>query len=342
MASATYYCDAAAGTDTGSGTVGDPFKTIGQAMSTISGTGNTVYVKASATYSERVSTPAGATLAAPNKLIGYTTNVTDGGRATIDGTGQNEALNHAYNYWWIQNLNLTGGNFRGMLGNGDYNYMTNVHAYSNSGQGFLIDNGYTMQDCVARNNSGNGIDVDQYTVLVRCDSHSNTGYGFYIQGGSQQRCICYQCLAYDNGNTQIYSTGVVDVVECTVDGNNTEPGIWWNNSVYYGGMIINNIIHDCSTGIYIAASAQPNFAIDTNVFYSNTTNYTFNSSPLPITNSITGDPALNADYSLGTGSSAIGTGKDFTGSSTGMDIGAIQTIPSTSTGTGTSRVILTS
>ena len=345
MASQTLYIDVAAGTDTGSGTVGDPFKTIGQGMTTIAGTNNTLYVKASGVYPETVTLKTGAGVATPNRLIGYTSNVTDGGIITIDGSSTRSlGLIGPVNYWQVYNVKIIDTTGNGFSYSGDYHLFINCHADGCGSNGFITDNGAAFYDCTSKNNGTSGFDTDQYCSYHRCTANSNTSYGFFLQPGSSGPCTLNHCLAYDNGNYQVVTNGAMHMIHCTIDGNTTEPGLLFSGSVFYGFGVFESIFVNCTTGIRFQAAASsiyPNTVIENNVMYNNTNNFSNLYQQVRETNTITGNPQLAADYSLGVGSSAIGAGFDNTGATSAVDTGAIQLYTAAGTG-GSSRIVLTS
>lgn len=84
---ATYYVDGAVGSDSNAGTspgAGGAWATLSKAA-TVVAAGDTVNVKASATYYEALTLTASGSNVSPISWVGYTSTPGDGGRFTIDG-----------------------------------------------------------------------------------------------------------------------------------------------------------------------------------------------------------------------------------------------------------------
>ena len=80
----TYYGDGAVGNDANAGTsegAGNAWATIDKAMNTVAA-GDTVYIKASATYDETANIDTAGTQGSPISFIGYSSTITDEGKVT--------------------------------------------------------------------------------------------------------------------------------------------------------------------------------------------------------------------------------------------------------------------
>jgi hypothetical protein len=335
---ANYYVDGVAGTNTNSGTNSSvPVKGLTYGLSLFATGGNdTLYVKASTTYNERmITSKAGAASGQGHRVIGYSTTVTDNGVATIDGGGtltHGVSAIHAYYTWKnLQAQNFTGSGF--YMPGPDYNTMANCHAISNGVYGIYVDNYITVLYCTARSNTQDGLRIGAQGI-VRGGEYSNNGaYGVYFFNDSDMRSVS-RVLAHDNTGDQFYNWCGGTIDHCTIDGGGSTAGIRANASIFTRGYALsNNIIIDCVTAVIGPTTQRSMYTADSNILYNNTATY------LNFTKAYDTDlysnPSLDANYVPGSGSPAQLAGSD------GTDIGAFQSTIS-GTGTGSSRIVLTS
>lgn len=326
-----YYVDGAVGGDGNAGTsegAGNAWATIDNAMNSVAA-GDTVYVKASATYSEIATMDTAGTSSAFITFIGYTSTPGDGGVATIDATGVNNGIYNGAGttpYYCFENLLVQNADFYGWHMNSGYRCMfTNCHANSNGTNGFFAGGNSFFYGCTATGNGADGFNVNSYCVLYGCFSDANTDAGYDGSGTS----VTYKfCIA--KGNTAFgfdLSTGD-SMFNCTIDGENTTNyGIDAHNAYSRGCALWNNIIYDCTTGLYAPYASNHDIFGGYNLFYSNGTD-ALNWDAKNQTGDVSGDPLFtdedSDDYSLGASSPARNAGWDYSGASAGMDIGAVQ------------------
>lgn len=338
------YVDAATGSDSNSyadaQTSTTPWLTIDHAMSNVVA-GDTVWIKGGTNYNETATIVTVGTVAAPIFYKGYTTTTGDGGKATLYNSttltyGITSSLT-SYTYNVFENLIVDNYDGSGVSATGtDALQFINCDFTNNGGYGAVVDNHNGFINCHAEGNSSIGFRMDQ-GALFFCSSTANSSYGAKNTDGDS---LYYGCEFYANTNREL-DTGVGSfVINCTVDGDGGGVGINSGTAIrrqYF----INNIVYDCTTGIDAASVSFFNIGF-TNLLYSNTSNYLDYDTRAQATDVYTAPTftdEANADYTLGSGSGAINTGTDFSGtSSPGQDIGAHQ---SADAGGGGSRVIIT-
>jgi len=340
----TYYVDAATGDNDDTGrTELLAWATIQYAV-TNSSNGDHVYIKASADYTETVA----CTEAASNSwrtYEGYTSTPGDGGKATIDATGETYGLSayngmppphNLYNRW--ENIIVENASGAGIgFGTTVHVALINIESNNNGGYGFSVSAPSTIVNCSASSNTGYGF--AGAGALVACSSAvGNSTTGFYYPYSM------FGCESISNSTYGIQCGGggyPAILIGNTIDGDSkdTTTGISTPALQYF--VAINNIIYDCATGISQGASTWRSNYVANNLLYSNTTNFTNVTDEHD--NLTTDAPAFTdeagGDYTLASGSAARNAGADASGtSSPGMDIGAHQ---SADAGGGGSRVIIT-
>jgi hypothetical protein len=350
---ATYYVDGAAGTDTGSGTITDPWKTMTYAA-THYATGDTVYVKASATYAGQISLPISNAKGNEVTWEGYSTTPGDGGRATLDVSSSGNVYGFSAaskNYYVIKNFHVTGAYYSGFYFTGVSVRVENCVAGTNRQKGFYMTGQYAcLIDCTAYDNGQDGIYASN-GYIYGCWSHDNstnvsTGYYDLRTGGGQ---ILHSVFSGSGANAICYVNGVPAVfMNNVVDGKGVAGYGVYNGNAFGAFIFHNNIIMNCGTGFRINTTGYPSsWNVRGNVFDNVTTEQTTNMDYAIVSDNITGTVTFTSEgtsylgYELA-GSVGVGAGIDGTGASLGMDAGIIQTVPSTGTGTATCRVILTS
>lgn len=241
---AIYYCDYALGDDANLGTsagAGNAWKTIEKGISG-SATGDTVYLKNSATYviSSVLTDDRSQTT---RRFKGYGTSIEDTGRITVQATS---AMTHMflassatpnrfgvgsnfYNVIFDGNANSTNGvtvaanavnsffncDFKGCTGYGataSASYFMYCNAYNNGTYGFYqSSSAATMIGCTAYSNTSHGVyHVNSTVIIVDCIAHSNGGSGFNTANNLTN------CLAYNN--TAFAYTGAGIITNCTLVG----------------------------------------------------------------------------------------------------------------------------
>ena len=200
----------------GAGSVGDPwdFSTMISKINDVTvGAGDNVYIKADGTYtnaSTHTITSAGS-LGAHKRLIGYTSNITDGGQATLQLTGSDtHVLSANVNYFSFENLIFDGN--------------------SNATTASFLPKQSTVKNCIFKNSLGAGT-FGTSCMFYDCVSYDNTTYGFYLP------YTMSFCLAYNNTYGFYRPTSASD---CVSAGNSIANFETWSgtqliNCISYGG-----------------------------------------------------------------------------------------------------------
>jgi len=331
-----YYVDGAVGNDGNDGLdegAGHAWATIDKAMNTVAA-GETVYVKASATYNENPSIDTAGTLIAPVTFEGYTSTPGDGGRAAITGEIQNTVGARLYYIFKNFDVSNEGGAGAGRCVTLTQSNTTwkNCVFHDNTALSLVsVTVSCFFENCEFNDGVGDGC-ICITAVFVGCKFYRNSLSG--IDGSSFVACI--YCEFFSNGSAAIDGASTNDVplivVDCTIDGDNdTTTGILKNTANHGGVVVVNNIVYDCVTGMTWGGHADyPGFGISrNNLVNSNTDDYS--DGAYTSEGEVTGAPQFadedNNDYALASGSPARGVGFDLEGNT---DIGARQ-----SAGTGT-------
>jgi hypothetical protein len=319
----TYYVDGAVGNDGNLGTsegAGNAWATIQQALDTVAAA-DIVYVKASATYNEALTTSTAGTAGSPIVFEGYTTTPGDEGIATNDGTTGSLAEGwtpiSGNNYYVWKNFrftNFTGTAFGNLLA--DHVYLYRIEADNSGSGGIELDDSCEIVGCHAHDNTGDGMAVGSFGTFYRCISHNNTGDGFEATAGM----AVIDCLSYENtgnglnwaganaygiftGNTIVASSASAQTGMALGISNTANRFICCNNTVSgYSGI--------GGKGIDTAAIGQRALIFNNNL-YDNETNY---DNEGDLGGGTTGDPdfvnAASDDYTPDTTSPLIAAGFD--------------------------------
>jgi len=314
-----FFVDGAVGNDANAGTsegAGNAWLTIDKGMNTVSD-GDTVYIKASATYTELVTIDNGAKVDEVTAFIGYTTVITDNGQITIDGSGSNNygittALTVPIYYHFaniiVQNSTGTGFNIGTSADNTSF---FNCVSESNS-NGFIGDNNMSYLQCTASNNTTDGFQGDNYQSHNSCQAFANGANNFLLATGAIVDSLAYGLTGTGDINIFGDSGNGVMVAGCTVDGENV-TGVNGIELEGINSIIVNNIIYDCDQGVEMTATRGRVPLAGYNLLNSNTSDYGGNVIPIPGTD-VSGAPQFedeaNDDYSLADGSPAIDAGTD--------------------------------
>jgi len=281
----TYFLDIVDGDDGNLGTSagsGNAWQHLAYAADQVAA-GDKVWVKASNVYE----TEDGAndcvweidTAGTPGSPIvweGYVATTGDGGivQVNADPTGDQFANvllvsvgTATYNV--IKGFEFKGASGIGInLGGSDRVTLLNCSTNNNGEDGIDGDDNNRLLNFLTHNNgtttSHRGIDIDLISELIGVISYGNGGGGIRISCG----LIAFSCV-YNNGNTQqieLSASGYLNaVLNCTIDGENQASANGINVQVgNYTCRILNNIIHDCSAGIWAA-----NDSSDRNVTWHN-------------------------------------------------------------------------
>ncbi len=297
-------------------------------------TGDDVWIRASATYSETfdIGTVVGATTN-PSIFEGYTTTLGDDGKITIDGgssraSGITDSIT-SNAYVVIKNFIIQNHTSHGVDFALDMVRFLRCDFLNNGGSGALCDNDMTFEDCHFAGNSGGGVDCDVTLAMHGCLVETNTGNGVEALTG-----VVLMSDFFSNSGDAI-SMGGANVspriaVNNTIDGDSkdTNKGINFSTSFTTIGFCINNLVYDCVTGLEWTGAEM--VGSSNNLVNSNTSDY--GGTAATWDDEVTGAPVFTdeagGDRTLDTGSPAIGAGRDAAtqlGVTDNMDIGAFQT-----------------
>lgn len=216
-------------------------------------------------------------LTTSNTFEGYTATPGDGGVATLDCNYQGaDKLTNGINYitgthnWVIKNFDIINASGDGVEGGGVADNLTfkNVRVKACAGMGWNMDNNISLENCIADGNTI-GFDGDLNCILVSCIFRNNSSNGFFSRGGT-----AYNCLAYDNGDTDVmYFDGMGNVFGCTIDGNEdggrtASNGIRQDSAVVLLN-IVNTIVYDCAIGVLADGDAGDLVISRNNLFNGN-------------------------------------------------------------------------
>jgi hypothetical protein len=263
--STNYYVDGSVGSDSNAGTSpgsGSAWATVAHALATIA-SGDTAYVKASATYS--IGTGLSFAVGTYNQvtsLVGYTTTPGDGGRATIRATAAITGLTMNNRNTRVANFILDGNSLTGTVGvsapGGTFSVglinlkIQNWSSYGiNGGSEQLQVINCEVSGC---NASGAAVNAAQST-LYGCSVHGNNVGVSGLSSGA----LVLNCRIYGNSSHGITAADSRDQSFCgnTFHGNGGD-GIRID-SFYQSGSILNNIF--TSNGGYgLNASALSSYA----------------------------------------------------------------------------------
>lgn len=311
-----YYVDGAVGNDANAGTSegsGNAWATIQKAADTVAA-GDTVYVKATGTYSEDVSIATAGTSSAFIIWIGYTSSTADEGKVTISAT-TNAVTNLVYPYQSWRNFIFTGGSSHGFNGGSliDQHTFYNCDFTNNGGSGIAGDNTFLFVNCTFTNNTLNGIDVDSQNLIVGCILSGNGGSA---TAASTTNTTYYKCVFFNNSTTaDVVPGGVYNFIGNTIDGDGTSgDGL---GSAITGYVVADNIFHDIGTdGVRNNINGTPYMYVGNNLFSSITgSNYTNDPAAYGLITGyqdVTGAPAFTDeagdDYRVRQDSPAVGAG----------------------------------
>jgi len=309
--------DIAAGDDAaGDWTSSDgPFVTVQQAIDTVAA-GDEIHIKGDGLYQEALTNPVVGTLADPIQFWGYTTSITDGGQATIDGNG--EAIVSGMDY----DGTVTAFHV--------YNHLRFTNFSSHGFNGIAVT-ALVFRYCEFDNNGGIGLSAKDDVSLLGCHFHDNDNTGAYINGsGIVVGCLfrnnlnglgiegpgsnyVFNCIAAGNTNLGIQVDGGLSTVpNNTVWGNNKDTVTGINLVDPTRAILMNNIVTECGVGITSnnANGWTAKVACTNNLVYDCTTPY--NANAATEIGAITVDPlfkgAATGDFTLSAGSPAIGIG----------------------------------
>lgn len=181
---ANFYVNCTSGSDTATGDSSHPFKTLGHAVSAISGSGNTIHMVNSSNWcveSVTINSKNG-TSAAHNKIVGTETGLTKSNRykAVLAASAGNTALTINSDYWDLSGFTI----------NGQPDYNDNTQTYTTS----------TSQSTVDSWKDSHQGDFSSTKLLYVGDSHSGTnnldiGDMWFSDSGGE--CVRFRENAHD-------------------------------------------------------------------------------------------------------------------------------------------------
>ena len=318
---ATYYVDKAVGDNANLGTsegAGNAWETIDYAMGQVAA-GDLVYVKASATYTERADVDTMGTVSSSIIFEGYTTTPGDDGVVTIDGSGTNDygfgQTAFGAMYYVFKNFRVTGSTGTGFdFSTANDNYMlVNCQSDNNDSLGANGDNNCLFYKCKIFNNGSHGIQMDLHGTFVACEFYGNGGDDIICNNPLVVGCLFHDPTASTSAINIDVGNALHGIINCTFDGENTTGviGVEQSFSGAVEGAIYNNIFYDLATGVDYITDLDGRCLIAHNLINSNTTDYDNCSS---LEGDVTGAPQFtdeaSEDYTLASGSPAVGAGVD--------------------------------
>lgn len=359
MANATIYVTPTGNDSTGDGSFGNPFATPGKAGGAITGSGNTIYIKAgtyactSATANVaggQLAPPAGAA-GAPNRIVGYNSTVGDLDdvadfsnfpifRGSASGPSRMIQASST-NYVWVANL-IIDGNSQASYGfdmEGGLARIVNCKALGCTTRNYWLDGAGTRVVRCLSVGSQYGFYCDTHSVLFTgCVATAATVAGF---AADSYPSTYIRCIAYANTGSTVdgfLHTGSYGsaYINCVAHGNGRD-GIRLASTNSADVAVIRGCIltGNGGYGVNSATTAWAVGLLDYNAYYLNTSGPA-NNVPTgshyvtltgdPFTNAAAGDFSLNSTAGAGAACRAAGFPGAFPGGlTTGyLDIGAVQ------------------
>ncbi len=320
--------------------IGGAFATIGRfVLVTVSGDADKAWVKGGTDYNETINLVGAAsigTATAPHVIEGYTTTTGDGGRIVVHGQGTRtngittdvtSGIYFVFKNIRVRNHTAAGASLV------DHVVFKNCMFDHNGTDGVTGDDWCRFEGCEFSDNTSGGALVDKFAVFIGCRAYGNAGVGIRCEAG-----IVFGCVSYSNAGNGIELDGsggantICAAINNTVDGDakDTDTGILISSGENTVDVCINNIVHDCTTGIHSRAGQGELLISRNNLLNDNTADYagggaTYTGEIIDDTPDFVDE--ASQDYRLAAGSPAIGAGFDesqLEGASSGMDIGARQ------------------
>jgi hypothetical protein len=252
----TYYVDGAVGNDGNAGTsegAGNAWATIQHAFDTLAGN-DECFIKASVTYAEALVFP-GATAGNEVAYSGYTTTPGDGGKVTIDGTGNTNCVSHAGTTIYAAFLNFvfTGATGTGFISAaGDSVFFYNCDFHTNGSDGVQVDNFGTFVKCRAWNNGAKGFLCDTSAMFIGCIAYGNTNEQF----SATAAIGVYKCVTYNGSGASV----MLNIPQTGLCAANTVDGDGGNKTLINASTWNDNYVVDCilrdtlGTGVTLSGS----------------------------------------------------------------------------------------
>jgi hypothetical protein len=255
--SSTYFVDPNGNDTTGNGTIGNPWKTIGKALSVPIVAGDTIYMRAG-TYpytgsSSPINLPAVSGTSPTNRcsLIGY-----NGERARLDfsamtGTSAN-GLQIPGSYWYVKGIDFYDAPHNGIKISGTYNTVEFCRAFENRNSGFGIASGAAYNNIINCDSyynydppaGGNAdgfapkMDVGTGNYFYGCRSWQNSddGYDAYPSSDANMTTTFENCWSFKNG----YLKDANSTVHGNGNGFKMGGGYYRHNAILKNCLTFNN------------------------------------------------------------------------------------------------------
>lgn len=315
--------------------IGGAFATINRFMdTTLDGAGDKCWVKGGTDYTETVNIDVAAAIDDPCVIEGYTTATGDGGRFTINGGGTRgngvTTVITSGIYYVFKNMRATNHTGSGASGSWDDIVFKNCKFDNNGGSGVVCGDRCRFEECEFSDHDNHGCATNLSAVILGCRAYRNAGDGIRVRTGVVFGCVCYSNGVYGINFTGL-GLGHYIAINNTIDGDSKDStrGIYIEPLFAGVSAVVNNIIHDCETGIESPLGDGEMLISRNNLLNANTDNYaggaaTYAGEVLDAPGFV--DEA-SQNYQLSGTSPAIGAGFDesaLEGDSSGMDIGARQ------------------
>ncbi len=204
------------GSDSGSGTIGNPFRTIEKAVSVVQ-SGQTIYVRGGIYYlTTTITITKSGTVNSVISLSGYPGEI-----PVLNFSGQalgssNSGIVLTGSYWHIRGIEITGAGDNGMkIDGGNNNTVENCAFYRNRDSGLQIGNG-TSNDTIRNCDSFFNADPPDYgdadgfapkmtvgsgNYFYGCRAWKNCddGWDGYLRGANDVSTTIENCWAFENG-----------------------------------------------------------------------------------------------------------------------------------------------
>ncbi len=202
------------GNDTWPGTLEQPFKTIGKAISAVTA-GDTIWVRGGThVYTTTISISRNGTVSAMYHLFAY-----PGERPLLDFSsmavsGSNRGISLSGSYWYVRGLDVKGAGDNGMHVSGSYNTIENCAFYENRDSGLQLSNGASYNQVIncdsyynADTSQGNAdgfspkLDVGTGNYFYGCRAWQNSDDGFdgYLRPSDDVTTTYEKCWTFKNG-----------------------------------------------------------------------------------------------------------------------------------------------
>lgn len=304
-----------------------PWQTIDQGMNSVQAADDQIFwCRAEATYSESPSIDTAITsLQQTCTFEGYTTTLGDDGKITIVGLMTDSIATRIH--YCFKNIIFDANSANDQAINlGSYEIMFRRCEFLNGNENNArLAASSFFWDCDFNDAANDGISCGSLGCFFNCRFYRNGASGI---DGSQD-ILCWNCTFFSNAANAADGAANNEthliLINCTIDGDSKDTTIGVTKSSGFRGMVavINTIIYDCATGADSHNDERDLYL--NNLFSANTADFAGSASDQEGTH-VTDAPdfvneAAGADYTLNSGSPAVGAGHDEDNE---MDIGAHQ------------------